>query len=164
MKKLIAMASAMLISLSAFAAGTFSANDAAVSDLAPGKKVTVNRFTINGAEKGGRIEDKSKEPVKNGDKSYNKRLQFKGADGYIEFSAKKGEKITVVATSSSKSDARAIRVQGGPKNKKLGDITAPAWNANAPAFTQGSLEVPEDGTYKVKGFGGGVYIFEVIVQ
>ena len=162
MKKLIAtlILAASLVT-AAFASKSIKADDFAVGETAAGKNVKANGFVLNGAQKGVAVEDKSKNPIKNGDKSYTKRIKTKGADGFIEFDVKAGDIVSVVATSSSKEAARAIRVIN--EGKKLGDIAAPAWNASSPAYTNGSVTVVKDGKCQVKGFGGGVYIFEINV-
>lgn len=161
MKKLMAIATTMMLAFSAFAAGNLKADDCTVGELAAGKKVTAKGFVINGAQKGGKIEDKSKEPVKNGDKAYSKRIQFKGADGFVEFDVKAGEVVSVVAASSSKTDARAVRITN--EGKKLADIAAPAWNADSPSFSSEKVTMKTDGKCVIKGFGGGIYLFEIDV-
>ena len=133
-----------------------------LGEIAPGKTVAAKGFVLNGAQKGATIEDKSKEPVKIGDKSFAKRIKMKGADAYIEFDVKAGDIISVMATSSSKESPRAIRILND--GKKLGDITAPAWNMKNISVTQGSVTALKDGKCQVKGFGGGVYIFEVDIK
>lgn len=162
MKKLITVVSALLLSFGAFAESSFVANDCTAGLIEAGKKIIVKDFTINGAQKGGIIEDKGKSPIKNGDKVYSKRLQFKGADGFIEFDAKAGDVISVVATSVSKTDARAVRITN--EGKKLADISAPAWNMASPSFSSESVTVLTDGKCRIKGMGGGVYIFEIEIR
>lgn len=162
MKKIIAtiVLAASLVT-AAFASKAIKADDFAIGDIAAGKSVKSNGFVLSGAQKGVSVEDKSAHPIKNGDKSYAKRIKTKGADGFIEFDVKAGDIVSVVATSSSKETARAIRVIN--EGKKLGDISAPAWDASSPSYTQGSVTVLKDGKCQVKGFGGGVYIFEINV-
>ena len=163
MKKIIAtiVLAASLVA-GAFAAGTITSDDFNLGEIAPGKTVAAKGFVLNGAQKGATIEDKSKEPIKIGDKSFAKRIKMKGADAYIEFDVKAGDIISVMATSSSKESPRAIRILND--GKKLGDITAPAWNMKNISVTQGSVTALKDGKCQVKGFGGGVYIFEVDVK
>lgn len=159
MKKILAFATTMLIALSAFAAGSLSANDC---DLGPinGKK-TVKGFTLV-VQKAITIEDKSKEPIKNGDKAYSKRIKMGGANDYIEFEAKQGETVKVVATSGSKETPRAVVIANGAK--KLYKADAPAWNASSPSYSNAEYVIPADGKYRVRGEGGGMYFFEVIVE
>jgi hypothetical protein len=163
MKKIIAtiVLAASLVA-GAFAAGTVTADDYKLGEVAPGKTITAKNFVLNGAQKGASIEDKSKEPIKIGDKTFAKRIKMKGADGFIEFDVKAGDIITVLATSSSKESPRAIRIIND--GKKLGDITAPIWNMKSVSVSQGSVTAVKDGKCQVKGFGGGVYIFEVDVK
>lgn len=163
MKRIIVAFSLAILSFAAFAGGTLKADDCAAGDIAAGKKVVVKGFTLTAPDKGLKVEDKSASPIKNGDVSYAKRIKMNGADGFVEFSAKAGEKISVVATSTSKDKAREIIITDN-KNKKLSRMEAPAWNMETPLFTEGTFDVPEDGIYRVKGFGGGVYIFEISVN
>ena len=164
MKKIIAtLILAASIVAGAFAAGNVTANDFAVGEIKAGKSVAAKGFSLNGAQKGATVEDKSKDGgIKIEDKVYKNRIKMKGADGNIEFDVKAGDIITVVATSSSKESPRAIRIIN--EGKKLGDITAPAWNMKSPSYTQGSVTAVKDGKCVVKGFGGGVYIFEIDVK
>ena len=162
MKKLIAAAAlALTLAAGAFAAGSVKSNDCTVGKYTSAFKV--NGFSFNPV-KGIDIEDKAAEPIKNGDVSYTKRIKTKGIDDYISFKAKKGEKVSIVATSGSKDNARVAGVVNA-KNKKIGTADCPAWNMADPKFSSCSIEIPEDGEYKVKSTGdGGLYIFEIVVK
>ena len=160
MKRVIATI-ALVVSLvaGAFAVGTVTSNDYNIGELAPGKKMEAKGFVINGAQKGAVIEDKTKDPIKIGDKSFDKRIKMKGADAFIEFDVKAGDIISVIATSSSKEIPRAIRIIN--EGNKIGDIAAPVWNVKKLSVSQGTVTAVKDGKCLVRGFGGGVYIFAV---
>ncbi len=82
----------------------------------------------------------------------------------IQFSAKAGEVVTIVATSKSKEEARQLAVRDA-KGKKIATINAPAWNANSPSFTSETVTIPADGDYLINAAaGGGLYIFEIDVK
>ena len=162
-KKVVSILAMMTGICAAAFCDTLKADDLAVGDIKSGKKVTVNGFSVCGADKGIKVEDKSASPIMNGDTSYTKRISTRGADGYIEFKAKAGQKISVVATSGSKDKAREVLVVN-EKGKTLFKAPAPAWNMDSPSFSQGSLDVAADGVYRVKGKGGGIYFFEISVE
>ena len=161
MKKLITLACMAVMAVSAFAAGNLKADDCKVGSATAG--TTVNGFKFV-PEKGITVEDKSKEPVKNGDIAYKKRIKTNGMRDAIQFSAKAGEVVTIVATSKSKEEARQLAVRDA-KGKKIATINAPAWNANSPSFTSETVTIPADGDYLINAVaGGGLYIFEIDVK
>lgn len=150
----------MTLSLGAFAAGTLSADDVDLGAIAANK--TVKGFTFV-PSKGLSNEDKSKEPININGKTFTRRLKASGADDYISFQAKKGEKVSAIVCSGSKDSDRQVVVKNA-KNKKLSLAVAPKWNMAAPKGSEFSFEVPEDGEYRICGAGGGIYIFEIEVK
>jgi len=151
------------MSFFAFAKGSVKADDFTVGEIKPGKTLSANGFTINGADKGVKVEDRAVSPVKNGDKVYKKRIQTKSSAGFIEFEAKAGDVVKVTATSASKEAMRSVLFTD-KNGKKLQLIEAPVWNASSPSFTNETFTVPSDGIYHVKGVGGGIYFFEISVE
>ena len=162
MKKLVTLACLVSLTFAAFAAGNLKADDCDIGKF-NSKKEAKPGFTFVPA-KGISVEDKSKEPIKNGDVAYTKRIKLGGVEDSIQFSAKKGEVVKIVATSSNKDDAREVSLRN-VAGKKIGTLKAPAWNMASPKFTEGTIEIPADGDYVVRGVsGGGLYIFEIDVK
>ena len=162
MKKLLTLVCMAAIATSVFAAGNLKADDCDLGTVTSKKEVK-SGFTFV-PEKGIVVEDKSKEPVKNGDVAYKKRIKTNGMRDAIQFSAKAGEVVTIVATSKSKDEARQLAVRDA-KGKKIATMNAPAWNANAPEFTSEKVTIPADGDYIVNAAaGGGLYIFEIDIK
>ena len=164
MKKVLVISCLLAMAFSAFAAGNLKADDCTVGEAK-------NNATIKGdfryyIEKKIVVSDKSASPIKDGDKVYKKRIETKGITDGIVFTAKKGDVVTVVATSGSKTDSRAITVRPFDKQtKKIGSITVPAWNGDSPKLASGTVTIPADGEYIVRGSsGGGMYIFEIDIK
>lgn len=162
MKKFLTLTCLTALTFAAFAAGNLKADDLNVGTISAKTEVKAG-FTVVPV-KGVVVEDKAKEPIKNGDISYTKRIKTNGIDDGIQFSAKKGEVVTIVATSASKDNARQVSVRNAA-GKTVGALTAPAWNMSSPLFSTGTVEIPEDGDYVVRGVkDGGLYIFEIDVK
>ena len=162
MKKLLTLVCMAAIATSVFAAGNLKADDCDLGTVTSKKEVK-SGFTFV-PEKGIVVEDKSKEPVKNGDVAYKKRIKTKGITDAIQFSAKKGEVVTIVGTSASKESSRQLSLRS-TDGKKIASLEAPAWNADSPKFTTGTIEIPADGDYIIRSnAGGGLYIFEIDIK
>lgn len=164
MKKFLTISCMLAMAACAFAAGNLKADDCEVGNAK--NKATIKGDFKYSVDKGIVVEDKSKSPIKNGDVAYSKRIKTAGVVDGIIFSAKKGEVVTVVATSAGKNDSRTLTIRPADnQTKKIGSLTAPAWNASSPSFTTGSVTIPKDGEYIIRGSsGGGLYIFEIDIK
>ena len=161
MKKLIALVCMSVMAVCAFAAGNLKADECELGEVSSSKEIKPGFAYF--FDKGITIEDKSADPIKNGDVTYSKRIKTKGIADGIKITAKKGEVLTIVATSSSKNEARFATLRPADKlSKKIGSIKCPEWNMSAPKFSTGSITIPEDGEYVLRGSsGGGLYFFEI---
>ncbi len=164
MKKLLALVCAMAMAACAFAAGNLKADECELGEAKDGVVIKGDfKYFVDSTIL---VSDKSSEPIKNGDVSYTKRIETKGIKDGIVFSAKKGEVVTVVGTSGSKKESRTFSIRPvDNQGKKIGSMKAPEWNMKSPKFSTGSVTIPEDGEYIVRGTsGGGMYIFEIDIK
>ena len=166
MKKLLTVLfAAFAIGSFAFAETYISANDlenqTLVSDLA-----CEDGFVIHATpEKNVEISTQTSDcPNEANGEVYTKRIKLGGTGkiGYrtISFDAKAGQKITVCAKSSSKTDARVVNLLDAEGNVVAsGEAAAYPSKISVDEFT-----VPADGTYNIASKSSAIYIYSIVVK
>ncbi len=96
---------------------------------------------------------------------FNLRINLKGGGNAdyrsVKFTAKKGAELKVYLASSSKTDARIMRLCN-IKGETIADFTGtPYTDANA---SMGTVKIPADGEYYIFSVNSGMYIYQIIIK
>ncbi|MDY2844446.1 MAG: hypothetical protein SOT81_10775 [Treponema sp.] len=167
MKKIIATLTAIAaaMTLGAFAEKYVSANDLELGTVAEDKALEDDFVIKATAEKIVEITKQSSDcPNSVGDETFTQRIKIGGKGDVtcrsIQFPAKAGQKVTVYAKSSSKTDNRIVAVLA-EDGTQVGTSEAAAY---AGEISVGSVTLPADGNYFVTSGKSGIYIYEIIVE
>ncbi len=167
MKKIIATLTAIAaaMTLGAFAEKYVSANDLELGTVAEDKALEDDFVIKATAEKIVEITKQSSDcPNSVGDETFTQRIKIGGKGDVtcrsIQFPAKAGQKVTVYAKSSSKTDNRIVAVLA-EDGTQVGTAEAAAY---AGEISVGSVTLPADGNYFVTSGKSGIYIYEIIVE
>lgn len=148
-----------------FAEDVLSANDlqANPSVTAP---MTVGKFKIMATSEKAVTIDVLETATKSEDgEIFNMRINLKGGGSgdyrSVRFTAKKGAEIKVYLASSSKTDARVMRLCDA-KGKTVAEFSgAPYTDANA---SMGTVKIPANGEYYLFSVSSGMYIYMIIIK
>lgn len=156
----------LFLLLSAVCAEEFvSANDLAPADLSAPLKID-DTFTITAsADKGTSIQKCDPATASDGE-IFNQRIKLGGTgnDSYrsIVFKAAANAKVTVYLKSSSKTDARILRVVSMADGSEIGTVTAIPDDLKTAGM--GTVTIPAAGIYYLTSKSGGIYVFAVSVE
>jgi hypothetical protein len=164
-KKIILALALIAFPLVLFAEDVLNANDLKpVSSITAATKV--GKFTINAtADKNVSIDtNEAAVNTKEGD-IFNNKVNLKGGGSAdfrsIKFSAKKDASIKIYLASSSKTDARVLKLFNA-KGDSVAEFTATPYSGEFAAL--GSAKIPADGEYYLTAASGGIYVYEIIIK
>lgn len=167
MKKLAILVSLILaVGSFAFAETYVSANDVEKGTYTDVKKLE-DGFALNGtADKPVEVTKVGEEKAEYNGEVFTQRFKLGGSGSTtarnISFSAKKGQVVTILGLSSSKTDTRSIAV-ADTQGQVVGSVdVAPA--AGAVPLSVGTVKIPADGDYFVYSKKSGIYIYTIVVK
>jgi pectate disaccharide-lyase len=146
------------------AALSLSANDLAPAQITEVK--VFDKFTINAkSDKGVTIEAVDKARTAADGEVFNARIKLNGSGAAeyrsISFTVKAKAKLTIYLCSSSKTDARTLKLVDA-KGTVIADIVAPP-DDEVKAGTA-TVDLPDAGTYTVYSAGSGINIYGIVVK
>lgn len=147
-----------------FAEDILNANDLASESLSSPKKI--DKFTIMAnSEKVVTIDVLENSVSAKDGEIFNNRINLKGGGNAdyrsIKFTAKKGAEIIVYLASSSKTDARIMKLCNA-NGETVAEFTgAPYTDANA---SMGTVKIPANGEYYLISVNSGMYIYQIIIK
>ncbi|MFA6689728.1 MAG: hypothetical protein WCR05_10930 [Sphaerochaetaceae bacterium] len=164
MKKLIcAVLLGLGVIVPVLAGGFVSANDLSAEKLVSNKDIDGFVFKATG-EKGITIETIDEVREAEDGEIFNARVKLNGSGNTsyrsVQFSAKKGETLTVYLNSSSKSDARVLIVAKAD-GTVVQSLTAPPDTGEAGIA---NCVLPDNGTYSIYSKSSGINLYQIIVE
>lgn len=167
MKKIIATLTAIAaaMTMSVFAEKYISANDlekvTLTADLACEDNFVIHATEEKSVEIGKQSQDT---PCEANGETFTQRIKLPGSGKLthrsIEFPAKAGQKVTIIAKSSSKTDSRVLLVQNAA-GATIGQAAAPAYPDQLAPET---IQIPEDGQYFVLSKKDAIYVYCISVE
>lgn len=124
-------------------------------------------FKIYGtAEKPIEIQEMDERTASDGE-IFNNRIKLNGTGKTnmycIGFTAKKGQKVTVYLSSSSKTDERVLNLYTPDSKNALASIAAEPATADMTAG-MGTFTIPYDGEFLIGSANKGIYIYAIIIE